>query len=110
MKIHLIKKQSVLLFVSKHTGSKVSFEQWLEKIKYADWEAPGDILRTFGHADLLGRNSDRVIFNVGGNDYRLICRYFFGDRYIHLFVCWIGTHAQYSRLCRRGLQFTVNEF
>ncbi len=37
-----------------------------------------DILSTFPGADLLGGSSDRVIFDVGGNNYRLIGKYFLG--------------------------------
>jgi mRNA-degrading endonuclease HigB of HigAB toxin-antitoxin module len=40
MKIHLIKKQTVLLFASQHARSGVSIALWLEKVKYADWSKP----------------------------------------------------------------------
>jgi len=55
MKIHLIKKQSLLLFASYHARSRSSIALWLEKVKFADWSKPQDIKKTFGHADLLGK-------------------------------------------------------
>lgn len=45
---------------------------------------------TFGATDLLGKSSNRAVFNIGGNTYRMICKYAFGDRKVHLFICWIG--------------------
>lgn len=108
MRVNLIKRQTVLNFVSKHTGSKSSFEDWISKIKYADWIIPGDIKKTFNTADLLGKSSHRVIFDIGGNNYRIICKYAFGDSEVHLFVCWIGTHAQYNLLCTENRQYTVS--
>lgn len=110
MRIHLIKKQSILNYADKHASGIVSFSNWLTAIKYAEWLTPEDIRQTFGSSDLLGNGSNRVVFNIGGNNYRLICKYHFSANNIHLFVCWIGTHAEYDELCSSGKQFTVNVF
>ncbi len=72
MKIHLIKKQSIEEYAVQNSKSRIPFSEWLTKIKYAEWNSPLDILSTFPGADLLGGSSDRVIFDVGGNNYRLI--------------------------------------
>ena len=90
-----------------HARSKNSFLLWLTAVNYADWNVPDDILETFGSADLLGNNSNRVIFNVGGNNYRMICKYAFGSKQVHLFICWIGTHAEYNKLCANNRQYSV---
>lgn len=110
MKVHLIKKQSVLLYVQSHARSRVSFEEWLVKLTYADWEVPSDIGQTFAKADLIGKSSQRVVFDIGGNKYRVICKYFFGETCVHLFVCWIGTHDAYSQVCYKGLQYTIQSY
>ena len=62
---------------------KTSFETWLSIIKGADWCEPKDIVLTFNSADILGKGSKRVVFNIGGNNYRLICifRIIKTDRY-----------------------------
>lgn len=108
MKINLIKKQTIINYVLKNAGSKSSFGDWMGKIKAADWKIPGDIKDTFNTADLLGKSSHRVVFDIGGNNYRMICKYAFGDNEVHLFVCWIGTHAQYDVLCKKSVQYTVS--
>ncbi len=92
MKVHLIKKQSIEDFCLLHSNGIIPFKDWLSKIKWADWNKPKDIQQSFPSADLLGRNSNRVIFNIGGNAFRMICKYFIGEKEIHLYVCWIGTH------------------
>ncbi|WP_298608866.1 type II toxin-antitoxin system HigB family toxin [uncultured Spirosoma sp.] len=53
---------------------------------------------TFGAADLLGNGTNRIVFDIGGNYYRMICKYAFGKNQVHLFVCWIGAHAEYVKL------------
>jgi len=110
MKVHLIKKQTIKDYISDNARSKSSFEVWLSLIKYADWYVPSDIVSTFNSADILGKSSDRVVFNIGGNNFRLICKYHFGKSMVHLFIKWIGTHAEYSKLCKEGKQFQVNDF
>jgi len=110
MRVHLIKKQSIEGYVHKNVQSKVAFRIWLSIINWADWTKPGDIIATFNSADILGSSSERVVFNLGGNKYRMICKYHFGEARIHLFVKWIGSHASYTKLCKDGKQYVVNMF
>jgi mRNA interferase HigB len=108
MRIHLIKEKSIKSYILKNPANKNSFGDWLGKVKFADWEIPNDIKKTFNTADLLGKSSHRVVFDIGGNNYRMICKYGFGETEVHLFICWIGTHAEYDELCNNNLQYTVN--
>ncbi|PUZ22523.1 mRNA interferase HigB [Chitinophaga costaii] len=110
MKVHLVKKQTIENFTRNNAASRPAFMWWLTIIKSVRWEQPSDILATFGSADLLGNGTDKVVFNIGGNHYRMICHYVFGQQETHLFVCWIGTHAAYTRLCNDRLQYTVSNF
>ncbi len=110
MRVHLIKKQTIEEYVAGHASSKSSFENWVTGINHADWIDPDEIKQTFGSADLLGNSTNRVVFNVGGNNFRIICKYHFGITKVHLFVCWIGTHAEYNKLCEKSKQYTVNVY
>ena len=110
MKVHLIKKQSIEDYVLKNARSRASFEIWLSIIRLADWNEPKEIVSTFNSADILGKGSERVVFNIGGNNYRLICKYHFGKTRVHLFVKWIGTHADYTKLCNAGKQYDVDNY
>ena len=110
MRVHLIKIQSIEDFIKDNAQSKSGFEVWLSIIKSANWNIPSDIVVTFKKADILGKSSSRVVFDIGGNKYRLICKYYFGDNKIHLFVKWIGTHAEYTKLCKENRQYEINMF
>jgi len=109
MKVHLIKLNTVENYIVNHAAGRASFNEWLTKIKAANWEKPGDIIRSFGSADLLGNGCERVIFNIGGNNYRMIAKYVFGVRNVHLYVKWIGTHAEYNLICARNEQYEIDE-
>ena len=61
----------------------------------ARWRSPSDTKRQFGSTvDFVGDN--RVIFDLGGNKYRLIVHvsYAFG----RVLIKFIGTHAEYDRI------------
>ena len=73
MKVHLIRKETIEEFARENARSRPSFEEFMEKLKNADWEKPTDMKETFGATDLLGRGSNRAVFNIGGNTYRVIC-------------------------------------
>jgi mRNA interferase HigB len=107
MKVHLIRKETIENYIIRNPNSNIFFENWLEKIKNSDWEKPLDMKQTFASVDLLGKHSKRAVFDIGGNNYRMICKCAFGIKQIHLFICWIGTHSEYDSICRAGDQYTV---
>lgn len=92
----------------KHAQSRIGLYDFLSRIKYADWVIPADITATFPTADLLGNGSQLVVFDIACNRYRLICKYAFGKKQVHFFVCWLGTHAEYTAVCRAGKQYSIN--
>jgi len=110
MKIRLFKKKTIEDFVIQHASSKRAFLTWLALIKRADWTITNDISKTFNSADLLGKGCNRVVFNIGGNNYRMICKFQFGKEIVCLYIMWIGTHSKYTELCDLKLQFTVNNY
>ncbi|NOX67008.1 MAG: type II toxin-antitoxin system HigB family toxin [Chlorobi bacterium] len=110
MKIHLIKKQTIDEYVKRNSQSKTAFLSWVAIIKWVQWDEPNDIIATFNSTDVLGKSSKRVVFNIGGNKYRMICSYHFGRERVHLFVKWIGTHSEYTKLCNDGKQYTVDVY
>jgi len=107
MRVHLISKQTIEDYILKNARSRASFEIWFSILKNSDWNEPNEIISTFCSADILGNGSERVVFNIGGNNCRLICKYHFGNNKVHLFVKWIGTHAEYTKLCNEGKQYDI---
>jgi mRNA interferase HigB len=110
LKVHLIRQETIEDYIQDNARARSSFTEWLSKLRHADWGKPADMQTTFRTADLLGRGSRRVVFDIAGNNYRLICKYAFGEKRVHLFVCWIGTHAEYDRLCADNGQYFVSNY
>lgn len=112
MKVHLIKAVTVINFAKEHASSLKSFENWIDKVNIADWETVNDVKRTFSTADILGNRSNRIVFDVGGNNHRVVCTYYFNELVdtVTLFVKWIGTHGEYDKLCADNNQYTAENF
>ncbi len=110
MKVHVIKLKTIQDYTDDHKHSFVHFGVWVRMISHADWEKPQDMVSTFGSADILGNKSERVVFNIGGNKFRMICSYYFGQRNVHLYINWIGTHAEYDKICSENLQYKIDNY
>jgi mRNA interferase HigB len=76
------------------TAVKVALDAWYREVRRADWRKPTDLKRDFGTASMVGNN--RVVFNIKGNDYRLVTGINYRCRII--FIKWIGTHRDYDKI------------
>ncbi len=110
MRIHVIKGNTVIEYVGKEGKNGIVFSKWLKVIKEADVNNMNDLIRLFNTTDSPGKGSHRLCFNIGGNNYRLICKLSFGKTKCHMFISWIGTHAEYDKLCKEKMQFTVEAY
>ena len=66
---------------------------WITDVEGARWHTPQDIKERYASASMLERNI--VIFNVRGNEYRLVTVVAYQVGVVT--VEWIGTHAEYSK-------------
>lgn len=84
---------------TKHPQSEQPLKAWVDVAKHADWSCPQDVKNAFASASFVG---DRVVFNIGGNKYRLVV----GIDYRHkaCFVKFVGTHTEYDDLDIRALR------
>ena len=81
-------------FWDKHPDAEQPLKSWLDETKNATWTTSHDIKARYATASIL--KNRRVVFNIKGNDYRLIVAvaYRFGAIYIK----FIGTHKQYDEI------------
>lgn len=67
---------------------------WYEEALKATWRSPQDVKDQYANASICGNN--RVVFNVGGNKYRLVVEMQY--RAGIAWVKFVGTHAEYDRI------------
>lgn len=67
---------------------------WVKVVKAADWSRPTDLKSMFRSADILP--SGRVIFDIGGNKYRLVVAIQYRGK--RIYVRFVGTHKEYDKI------------
>src|SRR5262245_27314164 len=93
--MQVIARRTLRQFWERHPQAEGPVRAWFAVASKARWRMSSDIKRQFGTTvDFVGDN--RVIFDLGGNRYRLIAHvsYAFG----RILVKFIGTHADYDRV------------
>jgi mRNA interferase HigB len=80
-----------------HKGIKAARSQygaWLDIVARAEWRNPEDVKVSYPKAGIL--KAGRVVFNIKGNDYRLIARVQYQAGI--LVIPFFGTHAEYDEI------------
>jgi mRNA interferase HigB len=90
----IIAKATIREFVEMHNDAERSLHTWYELTTAADWRNFNEMKNTFNSVDAVG--NDRYVFNVKGNDYRLIALIIFKVRTV--FILFIGTHKEYDKV------------
>ena len=97
----IINKELIDRFMVKHADSSSAITRWIELMEQAKITNHNEIKAVFSNADYIGNS--RYVFNIKGNDYRLIAIVVFSPGLVT--VCFIGTHAEYDKIdCSTILQ------
>ena len=92
--MRIIAKRTLRTYWERERGAEQPLRSWFAIAAKADRSTPADVKATYGNASIL--DGDRVVFNIGGNRYRLIVRFDYPRRIG--FVRFVGTHSEYDRI------------
>jgi mRNA interferase HigB len=81
-------------FWEKHPDSKVPLQSWYAIASRAKWKTPTDIKAVYRNASFIA--NERVVFNIKGNDYRLVALVRYGQGL--MFIRFVGSHKQYDKI------------
>lgn len=81
-------------FWERYPESEQSLLAWIDEARKASWSTPSDIKAHFASASIL--KSRRVVFNIKGNDFRLIVAVAY--RFGALYIKFVGPHKQYDAI------------
>jgi mRNA interferase HigB len=84
----------------QYADAKGPLEAWYAEAMQAAWKTPQQVKAQFGSASIL--KGGRVVFNIGGNKYRLVVAVDYGRQ--ACFVKFIGTHKQYDAIDAEAIQ------
>jgi mRNA interferase HigB len=98
--MRVIARKTLKRFIDSLKGSKdqkavkSALDSWFHEARQAYWKNPADIVKAYANASIVG--SDRVVFNIKGNDYRLVVAIHY--RLQIVFIKWLGSHAEYDKI------------
>ncbi len=90
--MRIIAKRALRMYWQSEHRAEQPLKAWYAIAAKADWSSPADVKETYGNASIVG--NDRVVFNIGGNRFRLVVRFDYAHRIG--FVRFVGTHAEYD--------------
>ncbi|KQS30911.1 type II toxin-antitoxin system HigB family toxin [Dyadobacter sp. Leaf189] len=90
----ILSKRIINAFSEKEPRATDALLSWYKRCKAADWSKFSEMKQSFNTVDFVG--NDRYVFNIKGNDYRLIAKIHFDVRTVY--ILFIGTHAEYDRV------------
>lgn len=90
----IITRSTVTLFIKDYPAAAEALNRWYDIVSNADWSDFADIKNTFNSVDAVG--NDRYVFNIKGNDFRLVVMIFFNKR--TLYIRFIGPHSEYDKI------------
>ncbi len=90
--MHIISRKALKDFWGKYPDSETPLKTWFKIVKGTKYKSFNHLRETFRTADKV---NDLVVFNIGGNKYRLaaVIHFPYGKVYIRR----IMTHQEYNR-------------
>ncbi len=92
--VRIIARRALREFWERNADAEQPLRAWYHDVLKADWKSPADVKRVYATASIVREN--RLVFNIGGNKYRLVVAVNY--RYRICYVRFVGTHKAYDRI------------
>lgn len=99
--MNIIVKRAVLYYIDKYPQAKISLLTWYNEFLKEEFNNFNELKEVYGNASIVANN--RVIFNIKGNDYRLIVSINF--KQLATYIIWFGTHKEYDKINTATIEF-----
>ena len=81
--------------------ARVALFEWYHELVISDFKNFNELKKVYGNVSLV--SDDRVVFNIMGNQYRLVVRMVFEFKAIQ--IKWFGTHSDYDKIDVTTIQY-----
>lgn len=90
----IISYSTLRAFYEKYPDAEDALNNWYRATLAADWSSYHEVKQLFNSVDAVG--NDRFVFNIRGNNYRLVAMIFFDVRTV--FIRFVGHHKDYDKI------------
>lgn len=99
--MNIVAKGTILYYITRYPKAKTSLLTWYYEFSKMTFSTFNALKEVYGNASIVANN--RVIFNIKGNDYRLVVSVNF--RQLAAYVIWFGTHKEYDKIDTATIEF-----
>ncbi len=98
--MRIIARRTLRHFVDSLAGRKdqaaikAAIDAWFDEVRKAAWTSAADVKRRYATASIV--SAERIVFNIKGNDYRLVVAVDFQKGIV--WIKWIGAHKAYNNI------------
>ncbi len=98
--MRIIARSTLNLFVANRVEKsgravvKSQLDAWFAEASTARWRSSAELKRHYATASIV--SSERVVFNIKGNDYRLVTAIDYRSQIV--LIIWLGTHKEYDKI------------
>lgn len=85
----------------RYNNAEKAIQAWIFEVKYSDWNNSAELKLKYKNASII--SSKRVVFNIKGNEYRLIVDIEYKLKIV--FVIWFGTHKEYDKIDAKEVKY-----
>lgn len=90
--MHIVSHKAIRVFGKDRPDAESALDHWYRVAKRATWASFAEVKQSFNTADFV---APYIVFDIGGNKYRLIAEINFSRRV--LFIRAIMTHTEYLK-------------
>jgi len=102
--MNIIVKRAVLYYIDKYPQAKTPLLAWYNEFLKQEFHNFNELKAVYGNASIVPKN--RVIFNIKGNDFRLIVSVNF--KQLAAYIIWFGTHKDYDKINAETIEFNTS--
>lgn len=92
--MRVIAKSTLREFWERHPDAEEPLLAWYREVEKEDWSQPAQVKEKYRSASIVKDN--RVVFNIKGNNYRLVVKINYPYRVIY--VRFVGTRRDYDAI------------
>jgi mRNA interferase HigB len=92
--MHIIARGTILYYTAQYPKAKLPLLEWYYEFSKLRVSHFNELKTIYGNISIVANN--RIIFNIKGNDYRLIVSVNFLKA--AAYVIWFGTHEAYNKI------------
>jgi mRNA interferase HigB len=100
----ILVKKTILFYTEKYPIAKTQLLIWYNEFTKLSFNNFNELKQVYGNASVI--NNERVVFNIKGNDFRLVISINFIQS--ACYVIWFGTHKEYDKINVETVAFDIS--